>query len=109
MVKCSLLNGETMAAQRYLSLLKKTLFHRQWAQRYQAYVRQPRLMINDAEFKAIFPLLRDDDFLTSDQSQLELFLIEQLASSPGRTAEQRELAAFCYRMYMNRFKYVEKQ
>ena len=108
MVKCSLLNREMMAAQHYLALLKKTTFHSSWARRYEAYIRQPRLMMQDAEFKGIFPLIRNDNFLTSDQSQLELFLIEQLASSPGSTPEQRELAAFCYRMYMNRFKYLEK-
>ena len=108
MVKCSLLNGEMMAAQRYLSLLKKTTFHDEWARHYEAYLRQPRLMGQDAELKAVFPLLRDDDFLTSDQSQLELFLIEQLASAPGDTPEQRELGAFCYRLYFKRYQYVEK-
>ena len=108
MVKCSLLNGETMAAQQYLSLLKKTLFHRQWARRFEAYVRQPRLITEDAELRNILPLLRNDNFLTSDQSQLEIFLIEQLASSPGSTAEQRELATFCYKLYMNLPKYAER-
>ena len=108
MVKCSLLNREPVAAQRYLSLLKKTDFHRQWAKKYEAYVRQPALVAQDPEFKAIFPLLRDDDFLTSDQSQLEPFLIEHLASSTGDTPEQQELRNIYFKLYLNRYKYAEK-
>ena len=108
MTKCSLLNGETEAAMRYLSLIRKTDFHRRWAEKYEAYVRQPALMARDAEFQGIFPLLRDDDFLTSDQSQLEPFLIEHLASSPGETPEQLELRNIYFKFYLNRNKYAEQ-
>ena len=108
MVKCSLLNGETVAAQRYLSLLKKTTFHRSWARKYEAYLRQPRLIIQDEEFKGIFPLLRDDDFLTSDQSQLEPFLIEHLVTMPGDNPQQAELKRIYFPFYLNRIKYVEQ-
>jgi len=108
MVKCSLLNGESAAALRYLSLLRKTSFHSQWARKYEAYVRQPSLISSDAEFQGIFPLLRNDDFLTSDQSQLEPFLIEHLASAPGDTPQQLELRNVYFKFYLNRNKYVEQ-
>ena len=103
-----MLNGETVAAQRYLSLLKKTTFHRSWARKYEAYLRQPRLIIQDEEFKGIFPLLRDDDFLTSDQSQLEPFLIEHLVTMPGDNPQQAELKRIYFPFYLNRIKYVEQ-
>jgi len=108
MTKCSLINGEPAAAQRYVSLLKKTLFHRSWARHYEAYIHRPSLMAQDAEFRAIAPLLRQDDFLTSDQSQMEPFLIEHFASSPGETQQQQELARFYLPYYFNRFKYAEQ-
>ena len=108
MVKCSLLNNEPVAAQRYLSLLKKTDFHRQWARKYEAYLHQPRLMFEDEEFKGILPLLRDDDFLTSDQSQLEPFLIEHLVTMPGANPIQRELANIYFNFYLKRNRYIEK-
>ena len=108
MVKCSLLNNEPVAAQRYLSLLKKTDFHRQWARKYEAYLHQTRLIFKDEEFKGILPLLRDDDFLTSDQSQLEPFLIEHLVTMPGANPEQRELSNIYFHFYLKRNKYVEK-
>jgi hypothetical protein len=108
MVKCSLLNNELAAARRYLSLLKKTDFHRQWAKKYEVYIHRPSLMAQDAEFQAIRPLLRNDNFLTSDQSQLEPFLIEHLASSEGDTPEQLELRNICFKMYLNRNSYAEQ-
>ena len=108
MAKCSLLNGEPVAAQRYLSLLKKTTFYRPWALKYETYIRQPRLMADDAEIQAIAPLLRDDDFLTSDQSQLEPFLIEHFASYPGTTPEQQEMMSVYFKFYLNRNRYVER-
>ena len=108
MAKCSLLNREMTAAQRYLSLLKMTDFHREWAKHYEAYLHQPSLVAKDAEFQAIFPLMRDDDFLTSDQSQLEPFLIEHLASMTGTTPEQQELRSVYFKFYLKRNRYIEQ-
>ena len=108
MVKCSLVNGELEAAQRYLSLLRKTDTAKAWANEYDRYLRKPTLIMTDDEFKPILPLLRTDDFLTSDMSQQEIFLIEHFASSEGATPEQRELANFYFPYYINRPRYVEK-
>ena len=91
MALCSLLNGETVAAQRFLNLLKKTAFHRQWAQHYEECLHNPRLIYRDKVLAPVLPLIRSDNFLTADRSQLELFLIEHLLSSPGATREQQEL------------------
>ena len=108
MAKCSLLNGEFVAAQRYLNMLKKTDFHRSWALKYEALIHQPQLIGQDPELKAIIPLLRSDNFLTADQSQLEMFLIEQILSTPGTNVVQQELAQLTMRYYQRiRFKPIE--
>ena len=99
MAKCSLLNGEFVAAQRFLNLLKKTSFHSSWARRYEAMLYRPAAFAKDPELSAILPLLRSDNFLTADQSQEELFLIEQIMSSPGATREQQELSRFTMQYY----------
>ena len=99
MAKCSLLNGEYVAAQRFLNLLKKTSFHASWAKEYEAMLYRPALFANDPALGPILPLLRSDNFLTADQSQEELFLIEQILSSPGATREQQELSQFTMRYY----------
>ena len=46
-------------------------------------------------------MLRSDDFLTGDQSQLEMFLIEHILSGPGATLEQQDLAAMTMYYYKN--------
>ena len=108
MTKCSLLNGELVAAQRFINTLKKTDFHRKWALKYEQYIHRPQLVSQDPELKPILPLLRDDDFLTSDQSQLEHFLIEHILSSPGATLEQKALSAFTMQYYQrNRQQIIE--
>lgn len=99
MAQCALLNRENMAAQRFLNLLKKTTFHRRWALRYEAMIHRPQLVLHDPALSPILPLLRTDNFLTADQSQLEMFLVEQIVSTPGDTREQQTLANFTMRYY----------
>jgi hypothetical protein len=65
----------------------------------QDYPFRPQLFTNDAALKPILPLLRTDNFLTSDQSQLEHFLIEHFLSTPGVTPEQQQLYNFTMRYY----------
>lgn len=108
MTLCSLINGEFDAAQHYINLLKKTDFHDSWARHYQDQLYRPQLIANDPALKHVIPLLRDDNFLTSDQSQEEHFLIEHFLSTPGNTREQQELARFTMRYYRsNRSKIIE--
>lgn len=109
MAKCSLLNGEREAAQRFLNLLKKTIFHRGWAKKYETMMKSPQLSAPDKELAPIVPLIRTDNFLTADQSQLEMFLVEQIVSTPGETREQQALANFTVRYYRrNHYQIVEK-
>lgn len=53
LVKCALLNGELALAQKYNDQLKRTLFHKDWADRYQRYIDQPELIGQDPEFSRI--------------------------------------------------------
>ena len=92
MTLCSLLNGEPTAARRFTALLKKTTFHKDWAKKYEACTHNPKLVLGDEALSPILPYLRDDNFLTSDQSQLELFLFEHLLGTPNNNRQQEELA-----------------
>lgn len=109
MAQCALLNKEPVAAMRFVNLLSKTDFHKAWAKQYKEYIQNPQLVFRDKELKPILPLLRQDNFLTGDQSQLEMFLVEQLLSSPIENREQEELARLTQYYYRNnRFKIVEQ-
>lgn len=81
MVKCSLLNGEFQAAQKYLSLLKKSDFQGSWVKKYTELCHHPQLMAQDAELQTIHHMQRPDNFLTADMSLLEKFLIEHFATA----------------------------
>lgn len=81
MTLCSLVNGELAAAQRYVTLLKKTTFCRQWARHYQTYIHNPQLIAEDPELSVIMHLQRKDNFLTADQSQMEQFLMEHFTTA----------------------------
>lgn len=83
MVRCSLLNNEMAAVQKYLSMLKKTDFQQDWVKKYSEYLHHPQLIADDLDMKAIRQLERPDNFLTADQGQLERFLLEHFATAPA--------------------------
>lgn len=63
LVKCALLNGEPELAQKYNNLLKRTLFHKKWAEKYQAYIDHPERMKHDREFARIPKDMLPDRFV----------------------------------------------
>jgi len=83
MVKCSLLNKEFVAAQKFINMLKKTDFHATRARHYEEYIRNPQLMTSDQELVPIMRLMQNDNFLTADQAQMERFLIEHFTYAEG--------------------------
>lgn len=95
MVKCALLNEEYALAQKYNSTLAQTLFHKDWAVKYQRYIDDPQLMAEDAEFKAIKPLMAYENVLEGDGGLLEAYLISQIAYMEGGPPELVELSLQC--------------
>ena len=95
MVKCALLNEEFALAQKYNSTLAQTLFHKDWAEKYQRYIDEPQLMAEDAEFKMIKPLMAYNNALEGDGGLLEAYLISQIAYMEGGPPELVELSLQC--------------
>ena len=95
MVKCALLNEEFALAQKYNSTLAQTLFHKDWAEKYQRYIDEPQLMAEDAEFKMIKPLMAYNYALEGDGGLLEAYLISQIAYMEGGPPELVELSLQC--------------
>ena len=92
MVKCFLANKEMDAAQKYISLLKKTLFHRKWALKYEEYIHKPQLVVHDKELLPVLQLLGDDNYLSGDNAMEERFLIDHFAGSESENPFLQELA-----------------
>lgn len=53
MVKCSIVNEEYELARKYNALLLSSMFHKQWALRYQELIDHPEMTKNDSEIKII--------------------------------------------------------
>lgn len=92
MLRCSLINGEYAVAQKYIDILKQTKYYAQWAERYEAYIRQPRLMQTDAELAPILRLLPQHDELRSDNTLIEIFLLNDFANSDSNDPLYQEQA-----------------
>ena len=73
-----LLKNEYPAATRCLELLKKTIFHRKWAQHYLDLIAHPESLQHDRELQPIRPLMIGTDFLIrSGYAKIELEALVQ--------------------------------
>ena len=96
MLKCSLVNGEYVVAKKYIDILKKTKYYAEWAEKYEPMVKNPALIKKDKELGPIFNMLSPEDVLTSDNTLIEIYLLNTFAHSDGKNPmfqEQTLLAA----------------
>lgn len=91
MLKCSLVNGEYAVAKKYIDILKKTKYYADWAEKYDAMVKNPALIKKDKELGPIFNVLSPQDVLTSDNTLIEIYLLNTLAHSDGNNPMYQEL------------------
>ena len=95
-VKSCLLNEEIALAQKYNDVLKKTLFHKSWASKYQTLIDDPEKIGSDPEFKAILPLMDPINKLRIEKKEmLEDYLIYSFATLNAGSPELIELAMQC--------------
>jgi len=84
-------NGEKELAQKYNDILKKTLFHRKWANDHQPFIDDPGLLETNSSFNKIKPLTRFDDYLDGDHGLLEHYIRNSFAFLRGGPPEMVEL------------------
>ena len=101
MARTSMLNREWTVARKYLNLLKKTTFHRTWAERYEKYLATPdafdlekleaaakagRPLLDEQgmkEFAPILHMMTYPDRLDGDNSLVEMYLIQTFGKGNG--------------------------
>ena len=79
MVKTSIISGEFTLAQKYINTLKKTIFYRDWAEKYEKFITNPQLIAKDREFASILPLYQFEDQLDGDNTLVEIYLLNYFA------------------------------
>lgn len=92
MAKCALMNKEYALVKKYTGALKETLFHKDWAEKYEAYAAHPERMKEDPEFKAIQPLTEFGDVLDGDGGMVEFYLLNNFAMMEGGSMDLVELS-----------------
>lgn len=75
MTRCSLVNGESRVAKKYLEMLRHTRYHGEWANDMGRFLDNQEAMMADAEFGPVLHLMNFEDHLSSDQSIVEQFLM----------------------------------
>lgn len=80
-VRSLLLNGEYTLAKRYTGILKHTLFHKSWAERYEKYIDNPALIEKAAEFKMPLAMCVYNDALDVDESFVEAYLMNNISNT----------------------------
>ena len=79
MVKTSIISGEYALAQRYIDTMKKTIFYKKWAEKYEKFIQDPSLIAKDREFASILPLYQFEDQLDGDNTLVEIYLLNYFA------------------------------
>lgn len=95
MTKCSLITHDWDVAQKYIDMLRRTTYHRPWAEKYQAYVRHPERMKEDEEMRPIIPMAEFPDRLDGDNTLVELYLLKTFSSGFGADPGYQEMTLLC--------------
>ena len=81
LTRCSLINGEYQVARKYINLLKRTKFHRDWALQQEKFLDNEKALQADKGYGPIFHMMHYSDLLASDQSIVERYLMQHFAMS----------------------------
>ena len=79
MTRCCIINGEYQSARKYIDLLKRTLYFKDWAEEQEALMSNEKALKSDAGYGPVFHMMGYEDRLTSDRSLVEYYLYFELA------------------------------
>lgn len=79
-VRSMLLNGEYTLVKRYTGILKRTLFHSDWAERYERLADKPEAISKMPEFAMPLQMYVYKDVLDVDESYVEAYLLNNVAN-----------------------------
>ncbi len=95
MAKASLVTEDWHVAQKYLNMLKRTRYHRQWAEHYAQFVGHPELLREDPEMKPIMLMAQFPDRLDGDMTMVEMYLLKTFSTGTGADPYYQEMTLIC--------------
>lgn len=100
MARCAIFNGEFDVAMKYLTLLKTSPFHRNWAREHEAWIQNSTRFIQSRDFQAIAPLINDDiNTLDNDEGLCERYLLEHFADLLNASTPKLEEVVMCLSLW----------
>lgn len=96
MAKCALVNGEPRLAEKYIDGLRHTWFYRDFADKYEVYVKDTSLVAKDAEMKKVREYMHGyNDLIDSDGGLVETYLTTMFANLTGGSYKMGEMSLLC--------------
>lgn len=95
MAKCAMLKGEDTVARKFLNILKRTRYHRKWAEKYEALVGHPNKIKAEPELEPICYLMNYGDRLDGDNTLIEMYLLQTFANGHGADPVYQEMTLIC--------------
>lgn len=97
LVRCALLNGEHQVARKFIDLLKETRYYGEWTAAYEPLLDDPdgKKLAAHSELAPVKQLMKGSDILGSDQSLIELFMLNSQANRMTDDPLISELTLLC--------------
>ena len=86
-VRSMLLSGEYRLAERYINILKRTMFYADWACEMEKYVQKPELIARNRDFAIPVSLTCYNDFLDVDESYVEAYLTKNMTNATEKMSK----------------------
>ncbi len=94
--RCAVFNKEFDLAHKYLTLLKKTTFHKDWAKEHENWIMRGSDFFSSVEYENIYPLLDEDiNYLDDDQSFCEKWILDHFSDLVHPTSSKLEDLIMC--------------
>ena len=91
LIRCALMNQELDVAYKYITLLKSTPFHRNWAKQYEQMLSNSTLLLQSPEFQNISPLTDEaPNELDTDDGLPEKWILEHFSDLTHATTPKLE-------------------
>ena len=96
MIRYAIFNQEFDLAAKYLSMLKTSIYYKDWAKEREAWLTSSTLFIQSKEFQNIAPLVNDEaNSLDYDEGLCEKYLLEHFSNQLNPNSSKQEDVIIC--------------
>ena len=99
LARCALVAGETALARKYINILKKTLYFKEWAEQYEPMIENPKLIEDSPELSFIQEYYSHfSNMLDSDEGLVEMYLLNYFSNTMNKDSKQLQVTTLNYAM-----------